>query len=69
MGCFKFILLPLLVGGTLLASVATYSKWGVADIEHPQGIDLRQESANFRRGAFFAYYGRTHAGGGLRGGK
>ena len=38
MGCVKFILLPLLVGGTLLASVATFSRWGVADIEHPQEV-------------------------------
>ncbi|PID56294.1 hypothetical protein CSB45_12250 [candidate division KSB3 bacterium] len=69
MGCFKFILLPLLVGGTLLATVSTFSHLGIPDIEEPQGIDLRQESANYRRGAFFAYYGRSHMGGGLRGGK
>ena len=71
MGVVKFLLIPLLVGGTLFASVATFGKWGADDIEHPQGVDLRQESANFQRGAFFAYYGRTrsHYGSGLRGGK
>ncbi|MCP4403031.1 MAG: hypothetical protein GY801_37715 [bacterium] len=69
MGCIKFLLIPLLIGGTLLATVATFAKWGAADIEHPQGIDLRQESTKYRRGAFFAYYGRSHYGGGLRGGK
>lgn len=71
MGLLKFIVLPLIVIGTLFAGVATFARWGAADIEHPQGINLRQESANFRDGAFFAYYARTrsHYGGGLRGGK
>ena len=71
MGCLKFFLIPLLLAGTALATVATFSGWGADDIAHPQGINLRQESVKHPRGAFFAYYGstRSHYGGGLRGGK
>lgn len=72
MGCFKFFMIPLLIGATILAAVASFSKWGAADIEHPQGINLREESVNYRaRGGFFAYYAttRSHSRGGLRGGK
>lgn len=72
MGFLKFFIIPLLIGATILTTVATFAKWGAADIEHPQGINLREESVNYRqRGGFFAFYaaGRVHSGGGLRGGK
>jgi hypothetical protein len=72
MGCLKFFITPLLIGATILAIVATFANWGAADIEHPQGINLREESVNYRqRGGFFAFYAtrRGHTGGGLRAGK
>ena len=71
MGCLKFLLIPLLIAGTALATVATFAGWGADDMTDPQGINLRQESVKHPRGAFFAYYGstRSHYGGGLRGGK
>ncbi|PIE32699.1 hypothetical protein CSA56_14520 [candidate division KSB3 bacterium] len=72
MGCFKFFMIPLLIGATILATVVSFSKWGAADIEHPQGINLRGESVNYRsHGGFFAYYAmtRSHSRGGLLGGK
>ena len=72
MGFLKFFIIPLLIGSTILTTVATFSKWGAADIEHPQGINLREESVNYRqRGGFFAFYAtrRGHSGGGLRTGK
>ncbi|MFP4476290.1 MAG: hypothetical protein ACLFOY_12085 [Desulfatibacillaceae bacterium] len=60
----------ILAGTTLLAAAATLNKVGVNTAEHPQGIQLRQDSVRAgHRGGFFLYYGRTHAGGGLRGGK
>ena len=72
MGFLKFVLIPVLLGATLLAAGASFSKMGASAIEHPKGINLREESVKYRqRGGFFAYYAttRSHSRGGLRGGK
>lgn len=73
MGFLKYALIALLGGGTILAGGATFTKMGVEDMDHPQGISLRQDSVQTTRGrppSFFTRYGsRSHAGGGLRGGK
>lgn len=72
MGSLKFFMIPLLIGATILAAAASFSKMGASAIEHPKGINLREESVKYRqRGGFFAYYAttRSHSRGGLRGGK
>ena len=69
----RWILLPL-AGIVLLAGSATaalgYSTVGASELEHPEGLSLRQESTR-PGGSFFVWYGssRSHLGGGLRGGK
>ena len=64
------ILAIFLVGGTLLAGAATWSNLGVDRAETPQGVSLKDESVRSGgRGFFYGYYGRSHSGGGLRGGK
>jgi hypothetical protein len=73
---FRLIALPamLAVGGSALAGGAlTFSTFGAQDMEHPDGLSLRQASPG-RPGAatgFFLWYAasRGHRGGGLRGGK
>ncbi len=70
MNKLKLLAASVLIGGTALASVATFSKAGAQSIEHPNGISLREASAKSdRSGLFFPYYMRSHRGGGLRGGK
>jgi hypothetical protein len=49
------------------ASALTLTTLGAPSAEHPEGISLRDDSR--RGGGFFVWYGRSHTGGGLRGGK
>ncbi len=65
---FAKLLTGLALGGTLMAGAATLSNYGAEKPEEPQGVSIRQESAKSGRG-FFHGYGRSHRGGGLRGGK
>ena len=70
MGIGRILIAAMLLGSTAVAGVATFTGAGVSTPEHPQGISLRQESARSHGMFFPAYYaGRTHRGGGLRGGK
>ena len=63
----KYFLYTVLGGITALAVWASIIDAGVSRAEEPQGVSLRQESA--RGVGFFHAYGRSHQGGGLRGGK
>lgn len=57
----------LLLGLCALSVAGTYGRWGVDDLEHAEGVSLREGS---RSGAFFTMFRtRVHAGGGLSGGK
>jgi hypothetical protein len=69
MKLLRMLIIGALAGITILAAVATSLDWGVEDIEHPQGISLRQDSVTRtgRRGFFGGY--RSHYGGGPRTGK
>ncbi len=74
MGIGRILIAATLLGSTAIAGTATFSGAGVQSVEHPQGISLREQSAQSRgpRGFFAAYYltqSRSHRGGGLRGGK
>ena len=73
MRLIRWVIMLFLVGGSALAGAATFSHLGAQSFEHPEGIQLRQESTRSRtRGfGFFPLYARTHAhrGGGLSGGK
>ncbi len=66
----RFILNPvtlLIVGLSALSVAGTYGRWGVDDVEHEEGVSLRQDSVS---GGFFTIYRtRSHQGGGLSGGK
>lgn len=67
MRIFMNPVLLLLVGLCALSVAGTLGRWGVDDIEHEEGVSLRQESAS---GGFFnVYRTRVHLGGGLGGGK
>ncbi|MDA3901706.1 MAG: hypothetical protein PF637_14440 [Spirochaetes bacterium] len=72
---FRILILLAVISSTGFASYMTYTKRGAQSIEHPEGISLREESTRSnRRGGFFLFYyasgaGRSHRGGGLRGGK
>ncbi len=71
MGCIRVFLLVFLVGGSILAAVATFAGAGASTVAHPDGISLRDESVR-RSGGFFLMYMHTpryHTGGGLRMGK
>ncbi len=57
----------LLVGLCALSVAGTYGAWGVDELEHEDGVSLRQESSS--GGFFMVYRTRTHMGGGLSGGK
>ena len=57
------------IGGGAAALAATRANLGVEEVEHEDGISLRQDSTNKRTG-FFVFYGtRSHMGGGIAGGK
>lgn len=66
MKAMKYLLFGALGAVTVLAVGATLLDAGIARAEEPQGVKLRQESA--QRSGFFHNY-RSHRGGGLRGGK
>lgn len=54
---------------TTASAAATLSSFGVEEMEHPEGLSLRQDSSR-RRAPFFLFYSsRGHYGGGLSGGK
>ena len=56
---------------TLVAGAATVTRVGAQDVEHPEGLSLKDESVRTKhRGLFFLMYaGRSHRGGGLHSGK
>ncbi len=64
----KYIIIGATVSSTIMASVATIGNWGVHDANHSDGIQMRQESIRDRT-RVFPIIGRSHRGGGLRGGK
>lgn len=64
----RFFLAALLLGGTVLAGVATFGGRFVAPAEEAMGLSLREESLRARGAGFFTGY-RSHRGGGLHGGK
>ncbi|MCP4747516.1 MAG: hypothetical protein GY874_15440 [Desulfobacteraceae bacterium] len=58
--------------GTLGAFTGTFAKWGVPLANHPQGVQLRQDSVGTSRSSGFIFFGtrrRSYRGGGLSGGK
>ena len=61
----RFLLMAIAAGSTLLATGATFAKFGVPEVQHPKGINLRQESVK-RRHPGMLYTGRGHYGGGIR---
>lgn len=70
MGFLKVLVIGVTTIGTIWATAAAFGKWGVPEVNHPQGVQLRQESVRGRTGFFPVFYGmRSHRGGGLSGGK
>lgn len=71
MQLLKVVIVSVLLGSTVFAGFATFRNVGAQEIEHPEGISIRQESVQTRRSGFFPYYARSraHRGGGLAGGK
>lgn len=71
MGLKKILVYGALLGGTAGAGAATLANAGAPPLEHPQGVSLKETSVRTDRGAAFfpGYWGRSHRGGGLRGGK
>ena len=65
----RWLVTALLGGAVALAVGATLLDAGVSRAEEPEGVSLRQESADGRARGFFPYYHRSHRGGGLRDGK
>ena len=55
--------------GTLGTTALAFSSVGATEMEHPEGLSLRQESASHSGGFFVIYSRRMHLGGGLGGGK
>jgi len=57
----------------LLSAIPTYARAGGQELEHPEGISIRQSSAQSGRSGrgFFLFYNtsRRHLGGGIGGGK
>lgn len=64
----RMMVILLLAGGSLFGLFLTLINAGVSSAQEPQGVALRQESANRSAGFFYGYH-RSHRGGGLRGGK
>ena len=70
----KWIIALGFIGGmgimTATSAAATLSAYGMEELEHPEGISLRQDSTR-RNSSFFLFYAsrRGHYGGGLSGGK
>jgi len=69
MGFLKIAVILALMSSTGFAVYATSAKVGAQNPEHPEGISLRDDSRSNRGGGFFIFYGRSHYGGGMRGGK
>lgn len=69
MGCKRIFLWILLGGITFFSACATITNMGARSVEHPAGIDLKDESIRSHRAGFFGYYGRSYHGGGIRMGK
>jgi hypothetical protein len=70
MGFLRVLVIGAAAAGTIYASAATFGKWGIPTVAHPQGVRLRQESLIGRRAMVLPLRaGRTHRGGGLSGGK
>ena len=67
----RYLFLAMLIGGSALTFGATAAGAGIDELEHPEGISIRQTSTDSSGNvAFFAYYStRSHMGGGLSGGK
>jgi len=57
----------------ILCAIPTYARAGGQELEHPEGISIRQSSAQSGRSGrgFFLFYNtsRRHLGGGIGGGK
>ncbi len=54
---------------TAWSTWATLTGWGAEDLEHPEGISLRDESVADSHLFFLSYGRRTHIGGGPHSGK
>jgi len=67
----RWIVMIVLVCGTLMAALLTFAKIGADSVDDPQGISLREESAKAPRGMGFFHmaHSRSFRGGGLLGGK
>jgi hypothetical protein len=62
------IALALLLGGAAASLAATLLHVGAESVDDEVGVSLRDESVR-QHGSFFSWYGRSHRGGGLSGGK
>lgn len=71
MGFLRVLVIGAAAASTIYASAATFGKWGIPTVAHPQGVRLRQESLIGRRPMVLLPMraGRSHRGGGLSGGK
>jgi hypothetical protein len=62
------VILALLIGGAAASLAATLLHVGAESVDDEVGVSLRDESVR-QHGSFFRWYGRSHRGSGLGGGK
>jgi len=70
----RYVWAAVALATVLLSAVPTYARWGAQEMEHPDGLSIRQASAQTPVGArrgFFIFYNspRRHLGGGIGAGK